>query len=291
LASPRSDDRTTGVSLSAGKTTSGAELLLHRAPEDIDRRQPAADDDDVRVEGMDDVREAGGQAFGHPLEDADGILVSGKSRLLDVERRRLAARVPFVDAGHRGTGRQSLEMPFPAAAARFFRIEVDDHVPDLPGGVIAAAIQPAVDDDAAADARAQREADDVALVPAGAVGGFPEDEAMHVVVDRRRHPVALLEERGDRDVAERAREVRSLAVDALGVVDHAGQPGADAGDPGNADGVDRRRDVLQDGLPPLGGFGRPFVGLQDRAGRRDERGADLRAADIDADDGSFGHNG
>src|SRR5689334_19084969 len=87
----------------------------------------------------------------------------------------------------------------PARAAEAVRL--DHHVPDLAPGA-ATVVQLAVEDEAAADARADPNAEHVAVRPARAAGVLAEDADVHVVADLHR------------DTAEQRRDLRG-ELDAL----------------------------------------------------------------------------
>jgi hypothetical protein len=96
------------------------------------------------------------------------------------------------------------------------------------------AVEPPVDDDAAAHARPQREQDERARAASGAPGGLAEGERVHVIVHRGGHPERAREEARHRHAAELGHIVGLAADGAGGAVDDAGHARADAGDPVSA---------------------------------------------------------
>lgn len=153
-------------------------------------------------------------------------------------------------------------------------------MPELGGDAEASAPQLVADDDAAAQAGAERDADDVVVALAGAEAVLAPGRAVRVVLDDDGQADALLDLVLQRFVPPvdvgREEYGRALVVHVSGGADADGLDGvvaADLGD-GGADGL--RHSVR-------GRRGGHLVRLKDRALFVDHAGRDLRAADVDAD--------
>ena len=168
----------------------------------------------------------------------------------------------------------------PLAAGAGRPVAVDGEVADLGGEAEAAPVDRAVDDEAAADPRPQRDHQHLLVAPAGAVEDLAEGGDVGVVVDHDRHGAGG-GQAGPGVDADEAGEVGGV-VHGTVEVDEAGEADADGGDAGLGgqevghhgsrgaeDGVGpgRRR------LAPLG---------HDLAVLGGGDGEELRAADIDA---------
>ena len=185
--------------------------------------------------------------------------------------------------GDRGTAEVRLEMPLAAARARR-PVELDDRVAELAAQTAAAAVRLAVDEDAAADAGADRDHEEVARALGGAVARLAERREMAVVVDgdllaRARHDERTHVDAGERQVGaelhglaqevDLTRDADAHACDFRGV-----RAGLDLFDEVD-DGVDDRERTR---------LGRePFGVLDDAALALDQTDGDSSAADVDAD--------
>ena len=99
-----------------------------------------------------------------------------------------------VAGQHRQPGARRVALPAPAPAAQARRaVGVDDHVPELAGEAVGAVLQRTAGDQAAADAGAERDEDDVVDARRRAEPPLGERRAGGVVVDRDVASEALLE--------------------------------------------------------------------------------------------------
>ena len=155
------------------------------------------------------------------------------------------------------------------------------HVPELAGHAVGAAVDPAVHDDRAADAGAQRDAQDEAVAGAGAEPALAERGGVGVVVDHDR----------DGDPAGQAGPQRLVAPRQVRREHHGGAAGVDEACGADADRGDvvqllQLLDQLDDGVldpddvVPQGGSA---TELDHGPARVDDPGQDLGAADVDAD--------
>ena len=145
-----------GFSASRSSTSrAGAEQQLARG------REPAADDDQLRVERVDEAAEPRAELapdLGEDLERRRVALVGEPDEPVRVGRRpeRLARELVGRLAG-------DVRLEVPAAAAAAEDAVVDDHdVAELGAGADRAAVRPAAEDQPAADPGAEREHDHVA---------------------------------------------------------------------------------------------------------------------------------
>src|ERR1051325_3447491 len=138
-------------------------------------RDAAADDHDFGIEDVHEARHRGAEQRGRIAHDLERPFVAVVRRLVDdlrgqlreialhvLRQRRLRARLNAFDRAF-GDGRPR-RVRFDAsvvAALAMPPIGVDAHMAEFGGRVADAAIDVAVDDDAAADARAERQADDI----------------------------------------------------------------------------------------------------------------------------------
>ena len=128
------------------------------------------------------------------------------------------------DVRARGVGLEAAVVAALAAAA----LGVDGGVPDLAGHVRGAVIEPAVEDDPAADAGADGEPDRVPAPLRGADPPLAQHGAVGVVVERRREPQAVVDDLAQRQVDPA--EVRREQHDAALGVERARRADADADD-------------------------------------------------------------
>ena len=165
------------------------------------RTEAAADDDELRPEHVHE----------RPDRDAEE---RGRSRRAPPQRprrpprpvrraaRRVEPRTPERLGGAVGRvpGRERLEVTAPRAVALARRpVGDDDHVPELGP----AAVEGPAEHEAAADARAEREHDEVVRPAARAQAPFGERGRVRVVLDRGRDAEALAQHPRERDPGER----------------------------------------------------------------------------------------
>jgi len=245
--------------------------------------EATTDDHDVRVE---DIGERPDRSPEQPADlrqsrDCSGITL---------------ARPPHEDRGigtgpeERGSrsigcepGGVGLEVP-PPVTVPLARLPPGDHdhVPELGP----AAIEMAVDDDAAADAGAEGEHDHVCRPLPRTEPPFGEGGGIAVVLDAGREPVALVRAIGEVHLMQR--EIHGAQGDAGPAVDVEGNAVSDRGRTVGEkildDPVDRAEHV---GLASVGG--RDLDRAADRPVARDEAGENLRPAEVDPDNTFFTH--
>ncbi len=112
-----------------------------------------------------------------------------------------------------------------AAAATDRAVGVDDDVPDLTGGATRAAVELAVDDDAAADTGADGDEDQVAAAAPRAFMELAIGRQLGIVLEMGGHARGGLEQAGDRDVVPPG-QVRGVDEHALHRVGRAGDADA-----------------------------------------------------------------
>ena len=200
----------------------GVQQLAEPAP---DRRQvqvgadgePAAEHERRRVEGVRQVDEAEGDPAGELVDDGQRARVALLGRRLDV----LAAHQLDVAAGdvhdppqapadgrrprqlgEAGTRRVALPAPLAAAHARR-AVGVDHHVAELAGEAVVPDVQPAVGDDAAADAGPERDHHQVVDAARRALLPLGQRRARGVVAHRHRTADARPEPAGDVELGRR----------------------------------------------------------------------------------------
>ncbi|GAB49486.1 hypothetical protein MOPEL_130_00930 [Mobilicoccus pelagius NBRC 104925] len=183
----------------------------------------------------------------------------------------------------RGAGAVLLEAaPHPASAEQ--TVGHDPDVPHLGADTVGAPHEVALGDDATADARADREEDEVLDVTGGAVDELAPRRRVRVVLEDDRQPDEIGESCTERFVTPG--DVRGEQHPFAGTVEEPGDRDADGGHVVAVDEfpreVRRRSDdplgVLRRGLPPGTG--------EDLPARRDEGAEDLRPADVEADGGA-----
>jgi hypothetical protein len=165
-------------------------------------------------------------------------------------------------------------------------VRADDLVAQLRGRARRAAVDPAVDDDAAADPGADREHHEVAGERGPVVGvGLGERGAGGVVVDVHGHAQTLAQRRAQRDARER--DVHAEAGRARGEVDGAGHRDPDR--VGGTRGLDGGDELVEELLLGVAVRGRGPDLVQHRALERRHR--DLGPTHVDTDEalshGSF----
>src|SRR6478735_5890365 len=280
-----------------------AEGLTGRADEHlVGRAHATADDEEAGVEGRGEV----GQPDTEPLADVGEQLARGRVALPGGlgdegtgQRVGVAAETgeQVGDDGRPGLDhgaglaheRVAAGVLLPAAtvaalAARAARHDL--HVAELAGDAVPPALDVAVDDEGAADARAERDDDDVRLSPGGTEGRLGPGRGIGVVVDGDRQGDALRQRVTQRLVApgQVRREDDGRAV--LG--DEARGADADGHDVVGVDVAEQLLDRLDDGVlddrrgcRAVGGVTTGAMG--DDARLVDDTTRDLRAADVDAD--------
>ncbi len=199
-------------------------------------RDATADHDDLRIE---DVHEPGDPLAETPPDARDdgrrhGVslpcrlddvlaghglgVAAGTSREARVEQGRRPALV-----GERAPARDRLPAPIVAAPAGE-AVPFHDHVPDLAGEPVGAAIDPSVDDDAAADPGADPDVQHVAMPSGRAKPVFAVGGGGAVVVDHHGQVEGGLDHLRQGHVAPG--EVRRVPEDAGVGLDEAGRPDA-----------------------------------------------------------------
>ena len=191
------DDVTPRVErLGCDDRTGRTEEQLARAPE------AAADDDHLRDEDVDERDHARTEVASDAGERLDRPLVAG---LAGVDER--AAVVVAERAGDpvgRAPGRERLEVAAPRAGAAARRpVDFDHHVPELGACSVPAAVRAPVEDEPTADARAEREHDEIARAAPGAELPLGDGGDVAVVVDDDGDADPLLEVPGEVDAGER----------------------------------------------------------------------------------------
>src|SRR5215208_3600472 len=214
----------------------------------------AADDDEGRVEEVDDPGEGGSDATSRGRQQLDARRVPVRRRARDVRRtdrpvlgskrgeKRAApvARQRLAVAAERGAARKRLEAPDVAAAADDRHVVEHLDVADVACAPLSAAVELAADDDPGADPRSDLHEHDVVVAAGDAGTKLAERHQVDVVVDphgdavggeARAHvvPIPARHDRwGDRaagleldrprnadsDSPQRAREVAALAYEA-----------------------------------------------------------------------------
>ena len=150
----------------------------------------AADDEGVGVEEPGDGREGGAEPVGDFAPDTAGDFVTGSGGFGDGFGG--AVGEIFVDSDL-GVGFDGVLGDLEVAGV-FFEcaevavvagdaVEVDAHLTDFAGGVLAAAVHLAIEDEAAADAGAEGEGDDVAEAASGAIAEFGPGHGVGVIFD------------------------------------------------------------------------------------------------------------
>jgi hypothetical protein len=176
------------------------------------------------------------------------------------------------------TGGERLEMAAPAARA--LRPVLDHHhVPELRACSRRAAIWLAAEDEAAADARAERQHDHVRDTPPGARLPFADRRRVRVVVEADRQAAALAHPLPQRKVGER--DVHGADDAPSHLIDRRGDTEAEGDDAVLAELVDGGVQ-LRDDCVLRARVRRPLVSPQDLTLAVDEACEDLRAANVDS---------
>ena len=252
-----------------------------------DDATPPPEHDAVGREHRDEVREADREVVDPGLHGGVGARLAALVRRERVGRGRRAGclREPrAADEGLQAAG-------VPAAALRRARPAVDHLVADLARGAVHAEQQPAVQHDAAADAGAERDADQRGAALARAHARLGQRERPRVVDQPHRHAERLAQRARQRPARPRPREVREEADHAQRLVVDPGH--ADAGGDDRPDGLGRGTAREREPLDHVVG---PAVALRGQAavGERlavavEHDPLDVRAAEIESE--VRGHSG
>ena len=244
-SAPARSPKAAGTTTASGRRSLPSTRSSNVGARRVDEQAPGLDDPAAEDEtlGVDDAGQVGQTEADPPadlLDDAASRRVAGRGRGGDV----LAAHALGVAARHAHDlaepagqrsfagphaqpGARSEALPAAAAAARArWAVGVDDHVPDLAGEARGADLDPVVHDDAAADARAERDHHDVMEAAGGAEAMFGQHGEVGVVLDDDRSPGEAVADQGGPVDAVRLRQVGRETQPAL-AVDHAGRTDAD----------------------------------------------------------------
>ena len=157
---------------------------------------------------------------------------------------------------------------------------VDDHVAELGSGTDPAPVEPAAEDQAAADAGPERDHDHVRGAAAGSGLPFGERRAVGVVVDRSRKPERL--GRPSADVNAGQRDVHGEDGCPGALVDRRRNADPHGGDRLVAHRLDGVRQPAEQRLGRVDRR-RPALRANDRPVPLDDADVDLRPAHVDAD--------
>ena len=257
----------------------------------------AADHDQVRVEGIRKAGERGPESAADVVEGLDRGFVPGpRGRRQGEPVERLAVgeqaaqlRVRMGGGGERRlTGqRRSRGVTLDTAVARAGSVAAgtvidENHVAELGTGSVRAAVEVAVDDQAATDPGSEGEQNDVGGAAGGAVTVLGERGEVGVVVHRDRKADPLRDDVSERHVGER--QVDGIDADAAAAIDRAGNPEPDRGDAGT--GRDRRAQLALEQVEDLrlalavrGGD----VAMKQLHAASEDPDEHLRAPEVDAD--------
>ena len=143
-------------------------------------------------------------------------------------------------------------------------------------------MQPPADDHAAADARSERDADEVLGPAAGAQPQLGQRQSADVVDERDRQPERRADRAGDRAPGPVAEQVRKQRAGPGRGVEVARQREARRLRLAErrGDGAAERGDPLEHGVLAVRGIGRPDVGGEHAERRVDDRGLDVGAAEV-----------
>lgn len=216
------------------------ETLVHRLAEEAEGvGDAAAEDDRLRIVGVE-------RQHDQP-PDMSAELAPER------QRPRIARHGPFV-----GLLARRAVSDEEAAAAIVFVVTVQvGNTADLARSRVVAAIEPAVDHHAGADARTEGDADDVAVTVRLTEVADAQRKAVAVVVHRDGHAEALLEALLEVHLPPRG-DAHDVVDDAARGIDHRGNADADALDLGRHECADERRDMFEDllfGAIRLAGLG------------------------------------
>ena len=215
--------------------------------------------------------------------------VASRAREARLRRHR---RHPLSLPPERRTGHVDLEAAASRAASRARRaVHLDHDVAEVGGRADRAAVHGAVEEQPAADARADGQHDDVPRAGGRPGPGLGEHRRVAVVVDEHRDPEALGHDIGEGHVHER--KVVGDRRDPAPAIDQAGDPEADRVDRptgGAADLVDGR----DDGVEQLAGLQAPDPAVRAVADVEplvERARQELRPAEVHPDDAHVGHVG
>lgn len=170
-------------------------------------------------------------------------------------------------------------------------VRVDLDVPDVPGAAGRTSVDLAADDDAAADAGAYLDAEEVAHGAGHARVLLPHRHEVHVVVDHDGAAQLLAERLADRETVPAGHD-RRRDRHALGEADGAGDPDARAvealGESGGPQFGGQRQDLLEDGDGALAHVHRVVEVSQYLQLRVGDGHVDRGRADVDPEEPQFG---
>ena len=191
--------------IAPGRQRVAAHRLLRRLEQKVERvAEAAADDDHLGVEHVDEAGHAGAELSPHLGQRAGRALVAVPCCCDELPRVRLRSEQLPRELRGRTPGREVLEMPSPRAeAAALGPVELEHHVAELGRGAARSAVEPAAEDQPAADTRAEGQHDHVLRAAAGADRPLGHRSGIRVVVDRDRQPQVLLGSLSQRDALER----------------------------------------------------------------------------------------
>lgn len=266
----------------------------------------AADDDDLGVEDVDEVGDADAGGFGGLFDDLFDEFVAFANGFAEIAAAHVGEAGPegigedgFLavfhggldlakDGGAAGEGFKAAAI----AAAAFGAVDFDDHVANLAGSEVVADVEVAVDDDAAADAGADEDADEVlGLGFVFAVEGA-EGADVAVVADEDGDGEAFLQLFLKRDVFPPGKvggedDFAGIGIDGAGRAD---ADGADVlhGEVAFIDGVvDAAGNAVDDGFDAAIGFGAELGGAFEVELVVEDAGENFRAAEVYAEEKIF----
>jgi polyisoprenyl-teichoic acid--peptidoglycan teichoic acid transferase len=253
--------------------------LAGRTEEKLARcREPAADDDDLRMEDVDQTADASAEPTADLGQHVAGAFVALTSQMHKLTR--IGARPEDLARGGIGgvSGGERLEVsPAGARSLTPWPVVEHHHVTEL----CPAAKRPPVEDDAAADAGPEREHDHVPAATPGADAPFGERGCVRVVLDPYGKTEPLAQPLAKPNVRER--DVGRALGNSLALVNsrrHSNPEGLDAV---VEYFLDRRVERCQKVLL-RGDRRRALVLALHRTRASDDACGDLRAAEVDADD-------
>ena len=269
----------------AGSSPSIGDHLARRPEQQLARlAEPAADDHHLGLEDVDEARDAGAQVAADPGRAPRRLGSPRPAR--GARARARSTPSPYSDRATRsaaGPGGEGLEVPVPAAAAgRAARLDHD--VAELGSAAGGAAVRAAVQDQAAADPGAEREHHDVPRPACGARPPLGDRRGVAVVVERDRQAVPLAHPVAQVDALER--DVHGLERAARALVDPRRDPEAERLRHRALRGAAPRpsRRARRAARPARSASLGRSMRAPERAVARDDRGEDLRPADVDPDD-------
>ncbi len=239
--------------------------------------EATADDDDFGVEDVDERADCRPEQAPHSCEHIDRTRFARTcacDQMVRVGAVPVEGRCSPVGSLPR---RDAFEVPPPVTVPLAGRaVELDDDVPQLRP----AAVQPVVDDDAAADARAEREHHEVVRAASGAEPPLGERGGVAVVLHADGTAEARAELRPQVDVVER--EVRRAEQEARSSLEVPGHTDTDRHGVGRVEALD---DVVDRSEHVVLGRrrGGALDGCRDAPVARDDAGENLRSTEVDSD--------